>query len=214
MTMWEDLKHTLAELAAADPVPLTSWPDPDSDNERQPPFDIELEPWATEVAQDLHARFGADVRLTVGALRFPERELAAPRADLHVPLLDPGALSVELDGPLSLPAGDLAHHGLLVANRGDRDVVIGTTGELIADLTDLESGQVVGGYAGPVRLMLTTFTVRPGETERVPLLVASASFVPDLGYAVPAGRWGVQATLDPAAGRPVRTPPLAVTITG
>lgn len=213
MSTWEDLRYILAGLAEADRVPLTSWPDPDSGDDRAPPFEIELEPWATEVARELHARFGADVRLTVGALRYPERSLAAPRPDHPAAALDPGRLAVALDGPLSLPSGGMAHHGLLVGNRGDRDLVIGSTGELIADVTDLETGQVVGGYAGPVRLMLATFTVPPGVTERVPMLVATASFVPGLGYAIPPGRWGVQAVLDPAAGQAIRTPPLEITIT-
>jgi hypothetical protein len=45
------------------------------------------------------------------------------------------------------------------------------------------------------------------------MLVATASRVPDLGYAIPPGQWGIRVTLDPAAGRAVRTPPLPVTVT-
>jgi hypothetical protein len=55
--------------------------------------------------------------------------------------------------------------------------------------------------------------VAPGATERIPLLVGTASFVPDLGYAVPPGEWGVQANLAPAAGTAVRAPALPLTIT-
>jgi hypothetical protein len=214
MTTWDDLKLVLARLASEVPEPLTSWPDPEHDNGRQPPFSIELEPWATDVAHDLHTRFGSDVQLMVGALRYPERVLPAPPAPgPQVPGLDPAQISVTLDGPLQVRTGEMAHHGLLVRNLGARDVVIGTTGELIAEVVDPATGQVVGGYPGAVRLMLATFTVAPGAAERVPLLVATASLVPDLGYAVPPGEWAVQATLDPATGQPVRTPPLPVTVT-
>lgn len=214
MTTWDDLKIVLTRLASEDPAPLTAWPNPAADDGRQPPFEMELEPWATGAARELHSRFGSDVRLTVGALRYPERVLTGlpPAARPPAPDLDPAQISVTLDGPLSVRSGGLAHHGLLVSNLGAQDVVIGTTGELIADVVDPASGQVVGGYAGVVRLMLRAFTAVPGATERVPLLVATASFVPDLGYSVPPGQWGIRATLDPAAGHAVRTPVLAMTV--
>jgi hypothetical protein len=214
MTTWDELKLVLARLASTDPEPLTSWPDPDHDDGRQPPFTIELEPWAIDAARELHAQFGTDVRLMVGAMRYPDCLLPAPPpASPAVPELDPAQISVSLDGPLSVRSGAMAHHGLLVGNLGARDVVVGTTGELIAEVVDPATGEVVGGYAGALRLMLATFTVAPGAAKRIPLLVATASLVPDLGYAVPPGDWGVQATLDPAGGSAVRTPPLPVTVT-
>ncbi|MGH3397020.1 MAG: hypothetical protein ACRDPO_20260 [Streptosporangiaceae bacterium] len=215
MTTWDELKPILTRLASSDPVPLTSWPDPAQDDGRQPPFAIELEPWAIDVAQDLHGKFGDDVQLMVGALRYPERTLPIPpTAGPPVPVLDPAELSVTLDGPLSIRSGTMAHHGLVVRNLGRRDVVIGTTGELIAEVVDPATGEVVGGYAGAVRLMLQTFTVAPATAKRIPMLVATASRVPDLGYAIPPGQWGLQVTLDPAAGAAVRTPPLPMTVTG
>jgi hypothetical protein len=60
--------------------------------------------------------------------------------------------------------------------------------------------------------MLQVFRVAAGQTARVPLLVATDSFLPDLGYAIPAGDWGVQATLDPALGHAGRTPILPITV--
>ena len=76
MATWDELKIILARLAEASPGPLASWPGPAEDSARQPTFQIQLEPWAVEVAADLQARFGADVELTVGALRYPHRTLA------------------------------------------------------------------------------------------------------------------------------------------
>jgi len=214
MTTWDELKPVLVRLAAADPTPLVSWPDPGHDDGREPPFGIELEPWATQVAQELHDRFGDDLQLTVGALRYPECLPMMPlEAAPQVPELDPEQLKVALDGPLAIPSGQMAHHGLLVHNLGRRDVLIGTTGELIADVVDPATGDVVGGYSGGVRMMLQTFTVGPAKQERIPMLVGTASLVPDLGYAIPPGQWGVRVTLGPAAGHPVRTPSLPITVT-
>src|ERR1039458_6814742 len=81
MATWDELKIVLARLEDADPGPLSSWPDPEDDTGRQPPFQIELAPWAADVAGELHARFGADVELRVGALQYPQRTLAGNPAD-------------------------------------------------------------------------------------------------------------------------------------
>ena len=103
-------------------------------------------------------------------------------------------------------------HGLLVTNLTSRAAQIDTSGSLIADVVDPRTGAVTGGYSGFVFTMLRSFTVPAGQTTRVPLLVATDSFRPDLGYAIPAGDWGVQAILDPALGQAVRTPILPITI--
>jgi hypothetical protein len=61
--------------------------------------------------------------------------------------------------------------------------------------------------------------VAAGATERIPLLIGTASFTGRLGYAVPPGSWGIQATLqltqDPDVRDrvPRRTPVLPLTVT-
>jgi hypothetical protein len=60
--------------------------------------------------------------------------------------------------------------------------------------------------------------VAAGATERVPLLIGTDSFTPELGYILPPGSWGLQAPLDLAPDprtRPHRrlTPVLPLTIT-
>jgi hypothetical protein len=75
----------------------------------------------------------------------------------------------------------------------------------------------VGGFAGPQTLPLIIFRVAPGRTERVPLLIGTASFTPRLGYAIPPGNWAMQATLTlgphPRASPRKRTPILPLIIT-
>ena len=130
-----------------------------------------------------------------------------------MPEIDPAEARVALDGALSIRSGFTAHHGLLVTNLTSRDLLINTSGTLIAQVVDPAGGAVVGGYSGFVFAMLKRFTVAPTETARIPMLVATDSFIPELGYAVPAGQWGIQATLDPATGYTGRTPILPLTIT-
>lgn len=213
---WDELKIILARLQDVSPGPLSSWPDPLDDTDRAPPFQIRLEPWAVDLAGELHARFGADVELTVGALRYPQRTLAGSPAgwpQAPPPEADPAEIEIALDGPLRIRSGHLARRSLLVGNRGSRELQIETSGELIPVVVDPASGQPVGGYSDAVHAMSMTFTVAPGATKRIPLLVSTASFVPELGYAVPPGEWGIQAELAPAAGTAVRTPVLPLTIT-
>ena len=65
-------------------------------------------------------------------------------------------------------------------------------------------------------LPLITFRIAPEGTERIPLLIGTASFTARLGYAVPPGSWGLQATLDfaqdPGEHLLRRTPILPLTI--
>ena len=86
-------------------------------------------------------------------------------------------------------------------------------------MVDPATGEVVGGYAGFQTLPLVMFRVPPGGTERIPLLIGTASFTGRLGYAVPPGSWGLQATLQLAPDSairvrvPRRTPVLPLTVT-
>ncbi len=119
-----------------------------------------------------------------------------------MPELDPCEIGADLDGPLSVRSGHAARHGLLVTNLLSRELEIGTSGQLIADVVDPGSGEVVSGYSGPVLAMLQTFTVAPGVTERIPLLVATDSFVPDLGYAIPRTSGGCRPSSIPPQATP------------
>lgn len=116
-------------------------------------------------------------------------------------------------GPLSVSSGHTATHGLNVANSGDAELLINTNGNLIADVIDPASGRIVGGYTGAQYDMLTMFRIPPATTVRVPLLVGTASFEPQLGYAVPPGAWALRCTLELGDGRTFGTPLLPFTIT-
>ena len=132
-------------------------------------------------------------------------------------MLGPEEAEVRLDGPATVRSGETLRHALLVRNLTGRVLPIATNGNLTAVVVDPQIGQVVGGFAGAQTMPLIMFPVAPGNTERIPLLIGTASFRPDLGYTVPPGSWGIQVPLDlewdPYTRERRRTPVLPLTIT-
>jgi len=222
MAAWDELRPVLARLRDEQHGTLLEFPDPRDEKGQPPPYQITLAPTAVAVAEDLHRRFGDSVRVTVGRLpyppgRQPDRPLGHLIDQPPGELLDPEEAEVRLDGPAIVRSGHTLHHGLLVHNRTTRVLPIATNGNLTAVVLDPQGGQVVGGFAGAQTLPLIMFSVTPGNTERIPLLIGTASFRPDLGYTVPAGSWGLQAWLDlewdPYTRERRRTPILPLIIT-
>jgi hypothetical protein len=218
MTVWDELKPTIVRLLDQQPGALTGYPQPDWDEGRTPPFLIRLAPWAADAAEELHRQFGDDVDLTVGALPYPlGRQASARRAPGLLPdLLDPGEVSVELDGPAVVSSGATLLHHLTVRNLTGSELQIATNGQVTAAVVDPHTGEVVGGYSGAQAMPGKVFRAAPGGSTRVPLLIGTASVTPRLGYMVPAGEWGIQATLtlgpDPRDSPRRRTPILPLTI--
>jgi hypothetical protein len=217
IAVWDELKVALVRLRDEQPGTLLGYPTPEVDEGREPPFELNLAAWATAAAEELHNEFGDNVSLMVGALPYPPGRPAkdSPTADPPADLLNQLEVIAELDGPAVVESGRTLRHGLLLRNLTGRDLYIATNGQITATVVDADTGETVGGFAGAQRLPLIGFTVAPGRTERIPLLIGTASFMPRLGYAVPAGDWGVQAVLTlgryPGLSRR-RTPILPLTI--
>jgi hypothetical protein len=219
MAVWDELKVVLARLRDQQPGILTQFLMPEVDEGRQPPFTIRLAPWAAATAEELHQQFGDDIELTVGALPYPpgRQPPRPPAADSLPDLLDPDEIAAELDGPAVVSSGHTLRHGLLLRNRTGRELQIATNGQVTAIVVDPHTGEVMGGFAGPQTLPLVIFRVAPGQTGQVPLLIGTASCMSRLGYAIPPGDWGMQATLTlgphPRDSPRKRTPVLPLTIT-
>ena len=199
--VWGELREALVRLLADQPDALRAYPGVDRD-EGAPPYFIELAAWAEEAAAGLDRQFGDGVHLTVGALPYPPgrtprwpRRPRRPRPE-PAPLLAPDEAEAELDGPAVARSGRELRHGLLVRDRSGTGLAIATSGQVTGSVVDLATGDVVGGWVGWVPSVLVTFRVPPGGTERIPLLIGTASTTERLGYAVPPGDWGVQATLE------------------
>jgi hypothetical protein len=198
MVAWGELREALVRLLAEQPDALRAYPGVDRD-EGAPPYFIELAAWAEEAAAGLDRQFGDGVHLTVGALPYPPgrapRWPRRPRPE-PAPLLAADEAEAELDGPAVVRSGHELRHRLLIRDRSGAGLAIATTGQVTGSVVDLATGDVVGGFTGWVHSVQVTFRVPPGGTERIPLLIGTASTTERLGYAVPPGDWGVLATLE------------------
>jgi len=219
MAAWDELKAVLLRLRDEHPSVLMQYPMPEVDEGRVPPFAITLAPWATTTAEELHRQFGDDVELTVGVLPYPPARQPRPQPATATPadLLDPQEITAELDGPAVVRSGYTLRHGLLVGNLTRQELTIATNGQVTAVVVDPGTGQTVGGFAGFQTLAGVFFRVAVRTTERIPLLIGTASFTPELGYILPPGSWGIQVPLDLAPDILTRhrrlTPVLPLTIT-
>jgi hypothetical protein len=219
MTTWDELAEILIRLSDEQPDDLLGFPNPSRQEGQPPPYRISLAPTAAALAEDLHTRFGDSVELTVGALHYPPRRQARwpPVMEPPAELLSPQQATVQLDGPAAVRSGHTLRHGLLLHNHSGDDLKIATNGQLTTAVVDPATGAVVGGFAGAQALPLRIFRVAPGQSGQIPLLTGTASFTSRLGYTVPPGSWGIQATLilgpDPRDPARRRTPVLPLTIT-
>ena len=209
---WEELRADLHELVARDPCPLQDYPDPRGDDQHLPAT-IRLKPWAVDAATALHKRFGDQVALTVGALRFPGRsdEVETIPESSSDPVLDPADIEVVAAEPLVVRARGLLRVDLQVTNHRSTPISISTSGSAFGRVLDPATGEVAGGYVGAVRAALRVYTIEPGATVALPLVVGTASYKRALGYAVPAGEWLVEVVLRLGEGDR-RTGPLPLRI--
>lgn len=216
---WKRLKPVLRGLARDRRRPLRAFPDPAVDHDRAPPYDLTLAAWAVEQAANLHTRFGDGVRLTVGFLAYPpppERpegssNTTGPGTE---PLLDPNLLTVGPEESLEVRSGHLLRARLLCSNRAGEALALLSTGSVLGRVVDPTNRRIVGGYEGAVTLARVRQPVGPHCTARVSLLAGTASLDGRLGYAVPPGRWALEAILELEGRGRYRTPLLPLTVTG
>jgi len=121
-------------------------------------------------------------------------------------------LGFDPSDPESIRSGQTTTHHLLLTNLSGRNLSVHTNGNITAAIIDADTGATVGGYTGAQHASLIIFTAAPSETVRIPLLVGTASYSPELGYAVPPGSWHLTAPMDLRDGRHLVTHLLEVTI--
>jgi hypothetical protein len=216
--VWESLRSKLIELEADVPSPLQSYPSP----ERQlvaPPFEVNLAPWAIEIAKELKSQFGDYVVLTVGALRYPTGELCGlvgapmnPPVPYDEPIASDDEVAVTVADHLQVRSGYELQAELQLANRLDSPVTVEAGTSIYGRILDPATGEVVGGFMGARRLALVSYEIKPTETITIPLVVGTASFKRSLGYSVPPGKWAIEAALLLVGRGRRRTPTIPLTI--
>lgn len=171
-----------------------------------------------ELAASLLAQFGDAVELKVGNFSFPMREQptssSEPRATAHsvIPPISSEGLNVAISADVVVESGRTGRGTLLFTNRGVIDVTLNTNGAITARIVDPNTGETVGGYVGAHTAPLVKFTAPHGEVVSVPLLVGTASFRREFGFAVPPGTWAVEAVVNVQGLGERRTPPLPIVI--
>ena len=203
---WDSLRVELRRLLEESPDAFMFLPDPDSERSEKR-IRIGLAAWATDIAADFHARYGDLLDLHVGMMRFPGRELLgnAHLLQVHGEPAEGAGFGVEPLAPLTVRSGRHAHRDLLITNRTERTELLITNGELSSAVTN-SSGAVVGRFAGPHTLARVGFEIAPQQTRPVPVLIGTASMVPELGYAVPPGQWTLVVVLQTETGSMLLAP--------
>jgi hypothetical protein len=214
VTVWDDVRQALLDFQGTGA--LTTYPDPRGTEDRPTPIQITLAPWATHAAEDLHRRFGDNVALVVGVLPYPTTKLpeTASRASPAIEPASPADFGFELEGKAQVRSGERTRIGLRVHNHTPEDIIVRTNGSLTASVLDPARGDRIGGYSGFQAMPLIRFTVPAVGSAVIPFLIGTTSFRPELGYAVPPGQWAVSADLKLEDGRVLRTPAMAITVTG
>ena len=213
MTGWQSLRVDLRRLREESPGALVVGPCPDSER-REPPIRIQLAAWASDIAATLNAKYGSLLDLEVGAMTFPARQLwlSEDLPQLRGAPAESAGLDVEPLPPLSVRTGRSTHEDVLVTNRTAHEQVLLTTGGALTSAVTDTSGSIVGLYVGPRNASRVGFAIEPHQSRPVPVLIGTASMVPDLGYAVPPGQWRLVIELHTDSGNMLSTP-LDITIT-
>jgi hypothetical protein len=210
---WESLRVDLRRVKEESPGALVVHPNTESERHvrRKPPFRIELAPWATDIAAELNAKYADLLDLRVGAMTFPAGQLWVSEHARQLSGVQPTGLEVESLSPLSVRTGRHTRQDVLVTNRSARRHVLVSNGALRSALTD-SSGNLVGLYVGPHNANRVEFWIEPDQSRPVPVFIGTASMVPDLGYAVPPGRWSLVIVPMTDSG-PMRSAPLEISVT-
>jgi hypothetical protein len=182
-------------------------------------LDVRLAAGQEELATQLHDRYGDAIDLTVGFFHFPDMAVlnndGLPKQRTkpeRPPLLPSDEIQVSIPEGLEVRSGYTCASVLQMHNRRSDEVRVMTNGQLTAYIVDPATQEMVGGFSGAQRMPSVGFRILPGDTTDIPLLIASASAVPRLGYAIPPGHWAIETQLRLGDWGLFRTPPLSINV--
>jgi hypothetical protein len=181
---------------------------------------VQFRLWASQesLAERLVERYRDAVDLTVGYLHYPDCQLlkfdGSPRQRVRTepnPLF-PDEVKVSSAESLSVESGHHLHTVLRVHNGASEDLEIHTGGAFVAGIIDPSTHEVVGGYEGGLTFLPIRLEVPAAGDADMPILVGTASLVPDLGYAIPPGQWALDLDLGVMGHGRFRISPLPITV--
>ncbi len=163
------------------------------------------------VADDLDARFGGAIDLTVGALRYPIETAIDACTDLPAPDVMAGlAIEPEApDGPIDASGAPAASLTVRLTNTGTSPIRFGS-GAAVGVLLDA-NGNVVNANVGAINGVGTEVDLSPDASLDLSLLVSTASCRPALGYMLPTGDYQLVALVQ-ADTRTLTSEPVAVAV--
>ena len=149
-----------------------------------------------ELAAELHREYGDSLEITVGHKPFPPevigdcRPVPLPIATVTVPGLE---LTVVVDQAHVVPGED-AEGRVVFANCGPLRIE-GLTGVLAGGVRNDREGFLAGAFSGMLTMQGLGIQLGPGESMELPLIIGTASVLPDPSYVVPPGRYEVVAAV-------------------
>jgi hypothetical protein len=144
------------------------------------------------LALDLHRRYGEGIIITLGVFPYPEletgsddRRWGAGGEEVTIPGLD--AHVVAPDGPVA--SGDDGQAELVFTNVGPESVSLATGMYLAGYVLDRRADVVLGGYTGGLPQPAIEFSLQAGQARVMGFVFGTASYRPEVGYALPPGRY-------------------------
>jgi hypothetical protein len=193
----EPAQHPLAKLKAdAGAIRQRLGADPRHPLSGSAPGHIKLRAPFAELAAELHRHYGSSLEITVGHKPFPPEQIG----DLQpVPLPTPTVTVAGLELTITLNAARVAQGEdlrgrVIFSNRGTQ-AVHGSTGVLTGGVRAENDNRMAGNFAGSIVLVGQRIQLDPGASMELPLVVGTASCLPDDSYVVPPGRYEVIADI-------------------
>lgn len=149
------------------------------------------------IAADLHHRYGDALDITVGSKPFPPERITESQAVGPLPISTAKIpnLKVELhfDTPAVVAGEDL--RGSATITNGGQLRLRFITGLMTGGVRRPGDDKLAGVFVGAVTAVGLNVDLDPGQSGDIPVLIGTASCLPDRSYIVPAGVYEVVATL-------------------
>lgn len=149
-----------------------------------------------DIAAELHRRYGDALDITVGSKAFPPERITEFRTvPLPISGVDLPQLAVELHlDSAAVAAGDDLRGTAALTNRG-QDRLSFLTGLMTGGVRHPGDDKPAGSFIGAVATVGLNVDLRHGQSRDVPVVIGTASCLPDRSYVVPAGAYEVVAAL-------------------